>query len=98
MLSAEIEMAIADKRVVCFYYEGYYREVEPHVLGVSRGATGFLGFQVGGESRSGRIPNWRRFDLAKIDCLDVSRASFHGPRPTPSGRHSSWDQIIAVVA
>lgn len=89
--------AIADKKLVEFSYSGHSRIAEPHVLGVFGGATQLLGYQVGGSSRSGGIPEWRRFDLNKMSDLKVLAQSFPGQRPFPSGRHSPWDHRIAVV-
>lgn len=98
MLEAQIQQAIRGRRLVRFYYDGYQREVEPHVLGLSRGVKQFLGYQVGGSSRSGAIPDWRRFDLDKIVGFRLASNLFGGPRPTVTGWHSRWDHIIELVA
>ena len=90
--------AIADKNLIEFWYGDHQRIAEPHVLGVSSGVTQLLGYQLGGTSSSGGIPEWRRFDLHKISELSVLSNTFPGRRPFPSGRHSSWDREIAVVA
>jgi hypothetical protein len=93
-----IERAIKDKCLVAFQYSGHPRTAEPHVLGKSGSAIQFLGYQVGGSSSSGgSLPEWRRFDLARISSLSISDQKFSGPRPYPSGKHSSWDQQILVV-
>jgi hypothetical protein len=93
-----ILQAIATKKLIKFTYAGYSRVVEPHVLGVNAGITQVLGYQVGGSSSSGNIPEWRRFDLSKIIDLQLTASSFSGRRPVPSGKHSSWDRQIAVVS
>lgn len=90
--------AIANKHVVEFTYGGHRRIAEPHVLGVFNGAIQLLGFQTGGSSSSGGLPEWRRFDLADMSGLKVLSQSFPGKRPFPSGKHSSWDYQIAVVS
>lgn len=93
-----IERAIREKFLVEFNYSGHLRQAEPHVLGKSGGALQFLGYQIGGSSSSGgALPEWRRFDLGKITGLSISTQKFAGPRPYPSGKHSSWDQQILVV-
>ena len=92
-----IKAAMADKKLVEFSYSGHIRIAEPHVLGVTGGTTQILGYQVGGSSSSGGIPEWRRFDLSKISGLKPLLQSFAGPRPFPSGQHSTWDYQIAVV-
>ena len=93
-----IASAIAAKRIVEFMYSGHRREVEPHVLGELNGTLQLLSYQIGGSSSSGGIPEWRRFDLGKMSGLRVLDHTFAGARPVPSGKHSSWDRQIAVVA
>lgn len=93
-----ILQAIATKKLIAFSYCGHTRLVEPHVLGVCGGVTQLLGYQVGGSSGSGGIPEWRRFDLPMILDLKLTSTSFPGRRPFPSGEHSSWDRQIAVVS
>lgn len=93
-----IEQAIRSKSLVSFTYSGHSRVAEPHVLGVKGGVVQFLGYQTGGSSSSGSpLPEWRRFDLAKIAGLSISDQKFPGRRPFPSGNHSAWDTEIFVV-
>lgn len=97
MNQQKIEQAIRSKSIVEFTYRGNRRIVEPHVLGVIGGILQVLGYQTDGSSSSGGIPEWRRFELSRISKLSVTRDSFPGRRPFPSGRHSSWDYQIVVV-
>lgn len=97
-MNQAIEQAIASKSLVEFTYSGHIRVVEPHVLGVLGGTTQILGYQIGGSSSSGGLPEWRRFDLPKMTRLTILSKSFPGARPYPSGKHSSWDYQIAVVS
>ena len=98
MTQQMIEQAIRSKSVVSFTYSGHPRVAEPHVLGIKDGAVQFLGYQIGGSSSSGGpLPEWRRFDLAKISGLSITDQKFPGRRPFPSGRHSAWDSEILVV-
>lgn len=97
MNQSEMEVAIRSKAVVEFNYGGHHRVVEPHVLGVSGGVMQFLGYQIGGTSSSGGLPEWRRFDLNKISGFSLTDQLFPGRRPFPSGQHSSWDYQILVV-
>ena len=92
-----LEDAIAKRLLVEFEYRGHTRVAEPHVLGLSGGATQLLVYQVGGTSSSGGLPQWRRFDLSEASGLTVLAQSFPGARPYPSGKHSTWDFVIAVV-
>ena len=98
MSQQSIEQAIRTKSVVEFTYSNHRRVVEPHVLGVKDGAVQFLGYQIDGSSSSGGpLPEWRRFELAKISGLSITDNKFPGRRPFPSGKHSSWDHEILVV-
>ena len=97
-MQQEIVAAIGSKRIIEFNYSGHHRVVEPHVLGINDGVVQLLGYQVGGSSSSGGIPEWRRFDLNKMSGLGTTAQTFPGKRPFPSGKHSSWDQRIAIVA
>jgi predicted DNA-binding transcriptional regulator YafY len=93
-----IQQAIEGNKLIEFSYGGHLRLAEPHVLGVNDGITQVLAYQVGGSSSTGGIPEWRRFDLPRISGLKVTSTSFPGRRPFSSGKHSSWDQTIAIVA
>lgn len=93
-----IQQAIVEKKLIEFSYSGHQRVVEPHVLGVNDGVSQVLGYQIGGSSNSGGIPEWRRFDLPKIVGLKIMSKTFLGRRPFPSGKHSTWDHQIAVVS
>ena len=93
-----IERAIRGKSVVEFTYGNHRRLVEPHVLGVEHGVLQILGYQIGGSSSSGGpLPEWRRFNLANMAGLAITSAVFAGSRPSPSGKHSSWDRMLLVV-
>jgi len=89
--------AISEQRVVEFDYRWQHRIVEPHTLGINASdAKQLLAYQVGGESSSGALPGWRRFDVADIENLEMRAATF--PRRSPrSGEHARWRQIIAYV-
>ena len=89
--------AITGKRLLKFYYHDYERIVEPHVYGVKDGKEALLVFQVSGGSSSGGLPEWRRMFLDEISDLEILKESFPGKRPTPSGKHSSFDRIIQMV-
>jgi hypothetical protein len=89
--------AIDAKRLVEFEYQGYTRVCEPHVCGCIHGVDEALMYQVAGGSRSGRLPNWRRVKLGQIAGLRILDRGFAGPRPYPSGGHSSWDSTYGIV-
>ncbi|MBV7297422.1 hypothetical protein [Enterovibrio paralichthyis] len=97
MNESEIRRAIQNKLVIEFSYSNKLRAIEPHVLGVCNGKVQVLGYQFGGDSSSGGLPEWRRFDLLRVNNLRVTTQSFAGRRPFPSGAHSPWDQELEIV-
>lgn len=89
--------AITNRQSIEFYYRNLPRVVEPHVYGITNGAQQILGYQTGGQSSNGGLPNWRRFDVNQMLRLTILAETFPGPRSVPSGKHSSWDSRIAIV-
>jgi len=92
-----LRAAIADRRVVNFSYQGRPRKAEPHDYGISKDKARLFCFQVGGESRSGKLPDWRLFDVADISGLEITSESFPGPR-TVTGQHIEWQTLFASVS
>jgi hypothetical protein len=78
-------------------YGGYPRIVEPHDYGIQKDVVKLFGYQIGGESRSGKLPEWRLFVLSKISDPDATNEPFAGPRPV-SGDHLVWDELFASVS
>lgn len=70
-----IKSAIANKLVITAVYDGHYREMCPHVLGLNkRGEYQALFYQFGGTSKSGLGPpgsfdNWRCVPLAELSMV-----------------------------
>jgi hypothetical protein len=89
--------AIAEKRRLLLWYDGYLRDIEPHDYGVQGGTVKVLCYQVGGGSRSGKLPQWRTFLFAKISSAEPTDISFSGPREVPS-EHIEWDELYASVS
>ncbi len=97
-MDRRIRDAILAKQMVEFDYGGYHRIAEPHVYGRHGGVIQLLVYQVAGGSPSGGLPEWRRVDVHRMSGLSLMAATFAGPRPYPSGRHSSWDEVYARVS
>lgn len=86
--------AISQKRIVTFSYDGQPRRVEPHKVGRTTAGNDVLsGYQVGGGSNSGTVPDWRLFELREIDGLDVLTDGFDSPRPGYSRTDDRMTQI-----
>jgi hypothetical protein len=96
MNTSAIRAAIENKELVEFTYRGFQRIAEPHVYGVHKGKKQLLVYQVGGNTSSGRIPDWRRVALDDISNFRVLAGNkFSGPRPVPETHE--WDTVIAAV-
>jgi hypothetical protein len=76
--------------------QGLRRIGEPHVYGIRRGVPQLLVYQTRGESKSGRLPNWRTADLKDITHLRVLDETFLEPR-LPADRHVGWDAVLEEV-
>jgi len=92
-----LSRAIALRKRVELRYGEHRRSGEPHVLGVCNGVLQLLLYQDGGESRSGSLPQWRRFNVSDIEDLVVTSQSFEPGRQGATGRHQHWDERIAYV-
>ena len=92
-----IRQAIINKQIIQFNYNGLTRIVEPHVFGIKNGKLGLLVFQIGGQSSSGGLPNWRLLDINKIRDLQIINQNFPGKRPTSTDQHSDFTTIIDIV-
>ncbi len=90
--------AISNKRLIEFEYKDCRRIAEPHDYGVIQGVKKLLAYQIGGESQSGRLPNWRWAEVEKINRVQVLKEKFAGARTVPSGEHILWDSRFASVS
>src|SRR5579859_4171802 len=87
--------AIAGRRLIQFVYDRRTRIAEPHDYGVRNGTAQLLVYQIGGQSRSGGLPEWRCVKVAGLSALQILDATFDGPRE--GGRHHEWEQLFATV-
>jgi hypothetical protein len=93
-----LRTAISQRRQIRFWYGGQERIAEPHDYGVQNGTVRLLAYQVGGQSKSGRLPAWRLIDVLRMTRLEVLDRTFAGNRPTPTGNHHKWDQLWMRVS
>jgi hypothetical protein len=90
--------AIKNKRLIQFEYQDCDRTAEPHDYGILKGVEQVLVYQIGGESKSKRLPDWRFIKVPKIKQLKVLEESFPGGRTVPSGKHKKWDRLFIRVS
>ena len=69
------------------------------MYGIKNEKRQLLVYQVGGETSSGKIPDWRRVAIDEVSGLKTTTdQKFAGTRDNPSsGDYSDWDVIIARV-
>src|ERR1700722_7439303 len=91
---ALLRAAIAERRLVRFTFHGCARVAEPHDYGLRGGVAQLLAFQVGGESRTGKLPGWRWIVVSEMSRLEVLDQTFAGGRDAPTGAHSRWDRLF----
>jgi hypothetical protein len=91
--------AINQKSRVSCYYDGYYREMCPHVIGWKGGAHHVLSFQFAGDSSKG-LPaggEWKCMDVEGISQLQLAVGDFiTGTRKTGKPQ-TCVDSIEATV-
>jgi hypothetical protein len=93
-----IRTAIAGRRLIRFQLGGLTRIAEPHDYGIMNGIVRLFVYQVGGRSRSGRLPDWRLVTLAEASDFELLESSFSGRHPVRTGKHQHWDRLFASVS
>jgi hypothetical protein len=81
-MNQQICNAIHNRCILTFTYDGHYRVVEPYAYGLSQTRSEVIRcYQMGGTSRSGKLPDWRLMEVAQIKFLTVTEEHFVGKRP-----------------
>ena len=63
--------AMAERKQVICFYQGYRRELCPIILGHTGGEERALTYQFGGGSRSGHLPDWKCLQLALVREVEL---------------------------
>ena len=70
---------LGEQQITCTY-EGRFRELCPHIIGINRrGDEVVLAWQFGGSS-SGHLPQWRCLHLANVRDAQVRSGPWHEGR------------------
>ena len=102
VMSGEVDgmilQAISERRLLQLTLNGLVRIVEPHDYGLRKGEALLLAYQIGGQSASGGLPEWRWLKVEKMCDVSLLDASFPGGRDIPTGLHQGWDVLFLRVA
>ena len=91
-----IAQAIAERRLLEFYYDGLPRLVVPAIYGyTTTGKASLRGYQVGGSTRSASKSFWRLFSIGKATSVRLSPETFDS---YPPGYRASDRAFTAVIA
>lgn len=94
----QIIEAIENRKLLEFTYDGYFRIVEPHTVGISRtGKETLAAFQIDGDSNRGSVPCWGQFSVSKIENLQILDEIFTRTRPGYTRGDSRMDEIFSKL-
>jgi hypothetical protein len=96
-VDALVRLAITRKRLIKFSLQGHARLAEPHDYGIRGGVPQLLAYQIGGSSKSGKLPDWRWVVLSEVSDLRVLDDSFPGGRRAVYGKHNQWERLFLRV-
>ena len=88
----QIKQAIINRDQIVATYNGYYREMCPHVIGIKKDRQQGLFYQFGGDSSSGLDPagsqnNWRCMPIEKLSDVTVRKGKWH-----TGANYDKWKQ------
>ena len=91
-----IKNAIINKQQITADYNGYYREMCPHVIGDKNGRRQALFYQFAGESSSGIVPgsqsNWRCIPVDTLQNVKAQSGAWH-----TASNHSTASTCLDVI-
>jgi hypothetical protein len=92
-----IRDAIVNKKQILATYQGFPREMCPHVIGTKGDVKQALFYQFGGESSSGLKPaghpgNWRCMPIAELSNVSSRAGAWH-----TGSNHSRKQTCVDVV-
>jgi hypothetical protein len=75
-----LEAALRQRRAVRVSYHGHHRIICPHALGWKNGKAMLLGYQTGGHTHTGTLPEapnnrWRNFFIDDIEVVTAEPAT-----------------------
>src|SRR3954465_9733446 len=93
-----IEFSVVNKQLLSFSYDGYFRVVEPHTLGLDKkGHPALSAYQIRGGSESGEHSGWKLFHINEMHNLSTLPEKFLAPRPGYKRGDSRLSNILAQL-
>ena len=97
-MNEQLCSAINSRKIIRFYYNGGYRNVEPFCYGMGTSGNELLrGYQISGYSESGQPTDWKLFIVPDIKDLSITSESFSGTRPFYNPNDSAMTLIYCHV-
>lgn len=93
-----LEKAIQLNKIIYFYYEGLPRIIEPYHYGILNNNPQIYGYQIGGETHNGRIPQWRNYKIYKISAISFIEGKYFAPRNDYNPKNSKYKTICKHVS
>jgi hypothetical protein len=91
-----IPMAIQNRQLLSFTYDGFARVVEPHCYGIDgKGHPALRAYQVRGGSESGEYVGWKLFHVREMRNVTELNDRFAGPRPGYKRGDKAFNRIEA---
>ena len=95
-----IKNAIENSKCVTLTFDGYKRNLAPHILGSKKGEKSCLFYQYSGSSKSGLSKNieenWRCLPISKIKNIEINSDEFVSA-PNYSKSQTCIDKIDVKV-
>jgi len=93
----KLKFAIQERREVTFLYKDKCRVVQPCACGlyVSNQIAALEGYQVGGESESGKIPGFKSFTVSDIKNLIITDNIFSTNPPGYNPNSGKFNPVYA---
>jgi hypothetical protein len=100
---ATVRAAIEARNSISATYDGHYREMSPHAIGMKRGRRQAICYQFAGTTSSGKLgpqgspDNWRCIAIGKLEDLRTIEGVWHTPDDQGSRPQTCLDLIDADV-
>src|SRR5919199_726984 len=88
-----LRFAIANKRLIGFFYNSKWRIAEPHDYGIKNGSAKVLVYQLRGESSS-FVHGWKLLNFSKTKLLKFLKAPFPGRRRKRGQPQVAWTELF----